>query len=406
MSTISAIICVNNKKYELKKSLESIREQTVLPEEIIVVDFSSDNTCKDFLDSYTDLKVKYIPAEKKDTEPFDEISAFETGLKYASCDYAAFMAPGDVWSKNKISVTKDFLSRKDSDVIISSYEKYFGFDKKSFILKDSSEFSYGLNSLFMFWYAPSAVVIKRKAAIALNALSSSDFAGLKIGVIPECLSTIFSGVDRDSLIMEKLFWEKFYPRINAMDIVQEAALFCIKHFQNEVKSRESLALFAKTVELSPEDVVKAVFGADEFSKSGGLLNAGNSSVSSLQQEKFQQNYLLMRNWLELKLYGSSVAENLKKKSVNSVIIFGAGKHGSILFNDLKTSDIKVLGWLDNNPRSSDFLGYPVYTPLEFSKKNIKADGIIITPYLDYDEIAEDLSRIGLKNLISLKDIVR
>ena len=409
MPTISTIICVHNQKYELRKSLESVKEQSMRPDEVIIVDYSPDNACRDFAETCmnsTASNVRYVYVPQNEALPFDEVSAFETGLKYSSCDYAAFLVAGDVWTKEKISELKSFAEENpDKDVILSSYKKYVGFKEKSNFVTASSHIADGVNSLFMYWYAPSAVAMKTKLALALKGLSSADFETLKVGYISSCLSTIFYGVERDSVLMEKLFWNKFYSRIRELDVIQEAALFCIREYQNDVRSRESLELFAKTVELKPDDVVKAVFGVKDFAKSGGAFSLNNPNPSKEQNERNRQNYLLMRDWVEMKIAGKSVAQNLKEKSVETVAIFGAGKHGTMLFNDLKSSGIKIAAWLDNNPKASEISGCPVYSPCEFSRKNIKTDVIIVTPYLEYEEIAKDLDGFGLKNLISLKDII-
>ena len=84
--SISLIIPTLNPRAGFKKMIGSILEQTRTPDEILIVDSSSDDGSLDFLDSHEGIKV--VKIQRKD---FDHGGTRDWALRQASGDYVVFM---------------------------------------------------------------------------------------------------------------------------------------------------------------------------------------------------------------------------------------------------------------------------------------------------------------------------
>ncbi len=392
MSSVSVVICVKNKKYELRKSLNSLFEQTVYPEEVIVVDASTDNSTKDFVKDELTVGQKYILLPSKDGEALDDVSLFEIGLKEASSDYVLFFAAGDLWEKDKIELVKKHLDKNPgTDICLSSFKQTVRFEQEEFLVDDLRLLVDGHGVFFLFWLAPSAFAVRTRIASVLPAMPVGELKALNFLFIPQSLSLHYYGAQKDFIAMEKSYWERCFSRIQKMNAVKEAVLFCMSFFRTNCKSVEVFESFCQNVGLPQEEAqaLRPLFKSDV----------------QIATDRKQQNYLLMRDWLELKISGRSVGDKLLEKGFSSVLIYGAGKHGSILFNDLKGSIVKVLAWLDKNTEKKDCMGLPVFSPKNLPAGFDKKLPVIVTPYLEFDVIKQELESFGFKNCVSLKDMI-
>lgn len=402
MPKISAVICVKDQKYELKKSLRSIFSQSLPPDEIIIVDASCDDSIRNFVKNDLSGKEKYISLNAMEAAGYDERALFEIGLKNAECDFAAFLVAGDEWMDGKIECVKN-LSFQNPDAVFF-VSSFFQRARLSDLEIHADELCYnsdGLDALFFLWFAPSAVVVKRTAFFALSAFSAQEIGSLKPCFIPQFLSMNYYGAQKDLLLMERFFWRANYDKILKLKIIKRTVAFCVRLFHDSDVSKESLEAFAKNVELPLE----MAFEIAEL-----LPEVCAIQEAKIQANKNRQNYLLMRSWLEMEVSGRSVSDNLSKRGFSSVVIYGAGKHGGILFDDLQKSKVKILACIDKSSAKKDFHGLPVYTLQDLSNASLAAElftaCVIVTPYLEFDSISKELENLGFKNIVSIKDIVQ
>lgn len=121
----------------------------------------------------------------------------------------------------------------------------------------------------------------------------------------------------------------------------------------------------------------------------------------------QLNYDVLYKWMYCDIYNRTVEEELRKNGIQSVAIYGAGDLGSILWNKLKESTIRVECFVD---KYSLALKYgvddiAVIRPEELKNRS-DIDLIIITALGAVDAIRRDLKEV--KNtipVISLEDII-
>lgn len=97
MIAVTLIVPTFNRTSLLKRALESVYAQTIMPTEIIVVDDgSTDNTAQMIKEDFPD--VIYIHQENKGVS-----SARNRGIKNANCPWIAFLDADDEWLPEKLA---------------------------------------------------------------------------------------------------------------------------------------------------------------------------------------------------------------------------------------------------------------------------------------------------------------
>jgi glycosyltransferase involved in cell wall biosynthesis len=98
MPTVSVVIPAKNRAKMIGKCLDSVLNQTVKADEIIVVDDNSTDNTKEIVQSYQQYGVKYIPLENKTGAQ----AARNLGIISATGDYIAFQDSDDEWFDYKL----------------------------------------------------------------------------------------------------------------------------------------------------------------------------------------------------------------------------------------------------------------------------------------------------------------
>lgn len=124
--------------------------------------------------------------------------------------------------------------------------------------------------------------------------------------------------------------------------------------------------------------------------SAWLLKKNNRELNNLQivLEKLSSYYQVLNMWLEMKQKGWSAVTYLQKQGINRIAIYGMKELGERLYEELKSTEIKVVCIIDKNP--SQIKGnFVVISPDE----NIpEVDAIIVTAYYYYPEIKKQLEK--------------
>lgn len=100
-NTISVVIPVYNRKKELLRALESVRDQTLQPLEVIVVDDCSSFQIKDFLKESNWLVNDGVRVVRNEINQGPSGSR-NTGVVQATGDFIAFLDSDDYWDSRKL----------------------------------------------------------------------------------------------------------------------------------------------------------------------------------------------------------------------------------------------------------------------------------------------------------------
>jgi len=137
-----------------------------------------------------------------------------------------------------------------------------------------------------------------------------------------------------------------------------------------------------------------------YDKGNGDDNKLDVVATSLA--RYRNENEILKVWLEFKVSGNKISSKLKERGWNSAAIYGYGKLGQLLSNDLKSDLYEVAYALDKRASDIDTGTIEVYKP---DKKYSKVDVIIIATLSDEERIREKLRSIGYKNIISLKNLL-
>lgn len=170
--TISVIIPTYNRKKLLIRAIQSVIDQTVSPEELIIVDDKSEFDVEKYLDKKINcsfkLKIIINPSN------FGGAKSRNIGVKNASGKYVAFLDSDDYWHEKKIELIKKKLKIKDIDLIYSDQ----WIVKENGKLKESNKVLIDNNlweNLLNGWTAPntSTLVFARDKLLEIGGFNSN-----------------------------------------------------------------------------------------------------------------------------------------------------------------------------------------------------------------------------------------
>lgn len=123
-------------------------------------------------------------------------------------------------------------------------------------------------------------------------------------------------------------------------------------------------------------------------------------------QDLQSFYLinLLANWLKLKREDKNLSKYFEDNYIKNVAIYGLGNLGQEVYWELsKLENVNVLYGIDKNAKSLNMASLRIVSPDDLLET---VDAVIVTPLQYYNEIEETLVKKGIKNVISIEDIVR
>lgn len=136
-TTLSVIIPVFNGEKYIKKAVDSVLNQTFLPQEILIVNDGSTDKTKSIIEEYQKSYSNLRCVHKTNG---GLSSARNTGIKEAKGDFLAFLDADDLWEKTKLEKQMQvFQNSKFKDLGVV-YCDYYNFDEKGNRIKDSEYF--------------------------------------------------------------------------------------------------------------------------------------------------------------------------------------------------------------------------------------------------------------------------
>lgn len=116
-------------------------------------------------------------------------------------------------------------------------------------------------------------------------------------------------------------------------------------------------------------------------------------------ERFRNNYNLMVRWMNIRQDNTNLGDRLMKKGYKTIAIYGMGEIGTLLYNELKQSDIKVLYGIDNGGAYADITVKSTDEPLE------PVDAVIVSVIYAFDSIKNELADKVSAPIISLEEVL-
>lgn len=332
-------------------------------------------------------------------------------LRTRTEEYVAFWDVFDKWTMQKIEVCMSHITEDDTDVIIHSYIQHVGFKgilyKVSNSMKDDTQqmLCQGLPGI-------SAMVFSREWLWNLLSdrkdieIGSEKFYRLiydiftdnrcNIGFIEQQLSEHWSyyGSRTPSVKQAKDNLFRYWNEIGA-EARDKMLPMCYEYFMSNY-GEFPITDFFEGVSMNKDELAELLRVREE--KLTRQIQAANSII-----EKKNEFYLFMRNWVELHQAGGSIADKLLQEDVFTVAVYGAGKHGKMLYNELRSTGVKVAYWIDKNCKGETIEGCPV---IGVDSELPQVDAVIVTPYREFRSIESLLRERTKAKMIPLDILVR
>ena len=198
---ISVIIPVFNRQNFVKRAIESVLEQSLKADEIIVIDDGSDDDTPKVLKSFAD-KIKVITQKNSGVS-----NARNSGIKTAKNSWITFLDSDDIWHKDKLKKQMSFHNN-NPEILFSHTNEEWVRDAKIVKQKKQHQKPKGFcfkENLNFCKIAPSTVMIDKKLLEDVGYFDESlevceDFdlwlrvlRSYELGLVEEVLTTKFAG---------------------------------------------------------------------------------------------------------------------------------------------------------------------------------------------------------------------
>ena len=111
-------------------------------------------------------------------------------------------------------------------------------------------------------------------------------------------------------------------------------------------------------------------------------------------------YYLLVNWMRNIQSERKISSYLEMNNIKKIAIYGYAELGQLLEGELKGSQIEI-SYIMDKAKTAALSGKTVLPDKELPK----VDAVIVTAIYYYDEIKNELEKLGFVNVISLRDLV-
>ncbi len=117
-------------------------------------------------------------------------------------------------------------------------------------------------------------------------------------------------------------------------------------------------------------------------------------------KKYTAYYRLMCDWDEVP--SEAIEKYFQENNIKTIGIYGVKDMGKKLYQQMQCSKVEVKFWVDRDSGINSYSKLKFYSPDDVFEK---VDAIVVTPYFEFDSIANQL---GIRNdvkFISIEEVV-
>ncbi|MCY6959576.1 hypothetical protein [Clostridium brassicae] len=138
-----------------------------------------------------------------------------------------------------------------------------------------------------------------------------------------------------------------------------------------------------------------------------LLNLYVNTLDEVDSMNYRNKvyYSILYLWLKNKLNNKNIEDYFLKNKIKTIAVYGAGNLGELLYDELKNSNKVYTKYLiDQGNVNKKNYQIPIIKLEQLSNME-EVDCIVVTPIYAYDQIKENLSKLGLNKIMCIDDIV-
>ncbi len=298
------------------------------------------------------------------------------GLKRSKGDYILFLDQDDEISP--VYIREQLRALGDNDAIICNGKNYSDLIYKTSSdlagAVDENEYRKGYNRIV----SPGQVLLRREA------------------VPSEWMDNILRNNGADDYFL----WMLLFRKKRRFGVQEKVLYWHLISDENTSKDGAGMndSVFEMLEKLRGYLTLKEI---DEIKKTR-LTSMDDRDISVEEYRKERSYKEMLEMWMLLRDRNISVDRFLSKQNIRKVAIYGGGIFGRHLYHELKQSDIQVECLLDQN-KSVEILGIKTIVPGE---KMEAVDAIIVTPFMEYIEIREELKKSYPYKIMSIESVLQ
>ncbi|MCF0132190.1 MAG: glycosyltransferase [Pseudobutyrivibrio sp.] len=384
---ISVIITTYNRKYEVRRAIERAQQQTIMPLEIIVIDDNSTDGTQALLEQMDLSQVRYVYM----SEHVGPSEARNEGVKLAQGNYIAFLDSDDEWKTDRLEKSLRCLkelqdNNQEVDILCCRYKQHFELDCSIEPQCSANEGYYWVDKhdlLKQVYFVASAAIISKDFYVRQGGFSRDYTAFADRDFINRCIS---EGNPHVCMLVD--------------DLVE-----CWQVHDGISEDTDIMAQEQKKIMEAYRSLYSAEIEREYKIKENELRQQLGVEIDRLNNVVYRKSsfYELMTRWMQMQLSGVSVADKLQMQGIESIAMYGCGRHGEMLYKDLLSSKkVRLEYCIDNKLSSTQFHGLKVYAASDIIPK---VEAIVITPYLEYEGIVANLDIPEGTQLIALDSLI-
>lgn len=207
--TVAAIIPTHKRPELIGRAIESVLNQSIQVEEVIVVDDAACDLTRDRVSAFGSARVKYLRNPQAGAG-----SSRNLGARISQCDYIAFLDDDDEWSPDKIKKQKEYIEKEDLDLCFSRIKIIYEGTNISYLTKTSMPEDLKKSiCIENFIGGTISSIIKRELFLSINGFDQSFkareeydlwirliHAGARVGIVEEGLSVAYRSINERARI--------------------------------------------------------------------------------------------------------------------------------------------------------------------------------------------------------------
>lgn len=410
MKKVSIIMPTYNRGYIISNAIKSVLRQIYKNWELIIVDDGSTDDTLSKVSEFVDDRIKYISYEKNRGGNY----ARNLGMKNSTGEYIAFLDSDNEWNSDYLEKQLKCFDEAEVDfvfaralIIHSNYTIVFPMVSGEDLKTEEKMIE---QSMYESIFDTNVCMLKR---IVYECSSGFD----------EQLKKLQDWEYFFRLLSEQKYRFRFNDEVLCTNYIQEDSI----GINNSLYWDSRLYIFKSHIELCRSrklavDVLKHMFtnwnmqyiSCKDSEKLFSILNSEEKAALckmyyNIYYESIWNYNLAMKNeqiiklqkkWIQELHRGHSTINYFHNHHIKRVCIYGFGVLGSLLYEELKDSDIEVSCVIDANMKSDE-----VFVCTLEEVDSFECDIIVITAVAAFDEISEMLRKKTNVESISIKEII-
>lgn len=393
--SVDVVIPTYNRATLIKRSIESILNQTVSCSKIIVVDDGSTDDTESVVNSLNDSRITYFKNEINRGANYCR----NIGIKLSDADFIAFNDSDDVWMPNKLETQIKYLRDNLQDGGVFSPYHLVDDDKTVTVGRCTKEdFKDFYRRLLDENVIGTPTLLLRKSAIQTIGLFDESMPRMQdwefclrlarkcsVGYIDEPLVTAYRSTDSLSnssykaLKAYKIMVEKYKDDIIKKGLVDNWYTKCICTIKG---NKDNIAEVKMLVDTLVSGEANAFLYSRLFDRDTRII-------------KLDYYFDLA---LQMTTYRDYINTSLKEAGYKKIAIYGCSKIGNTFEKVIREGGFEVVSFIDRNQSMKETV--PVVTYEEFLR-NPNAD-IVINTVMELEEVVSGLfGEIKVVNLVDL-----